>query len=157
MPLHVLSLMFLSLLIIVPLCAETIEEVSLIREARVRSNDAIAAHDVDAILAELDAAFQVTAGSGRFIRGRVAMGEAFAAQFSNFPDAHYVRSAGSVEVAESGLLGFETGTWVGTWTTPAGALRTGGRYSASWSKASGAWKVRSELFVTLYCEGAGCS
>lgn len=128
-----------------------------IREARARSNDAIAAHDIDGVLAELDSAFHVTAGSGRFIESRVAMGEAFSSQFADFSDAVYVRSAESVAVAEAGSLGFETGTWVGTWTTSSGPLRTGGRYSASWSKTSGSWKIRSELFVTLFCEGAGCS
>ena len=131
-------------------------DAALIQEARLRSNQAIADHDIDGILAELDSAYQATAGSGRFLRGRATMGEAFAAQFADFPDAVYVRSAESVEIADSRLLGFETGTWVGTWTTPAGPLRTGGRYSASWSKGSGAWRLRSELFVTLFCEGTGC-
>jgi len=140
----------------VPLGAQQ-HDAALIREARTRSNDAIAAHDIDGILAELDSTFQITAGSGRFLQSRIAMGEAFSAQFAEFPDAIYVRSPESVEIADSRLLGFETGTWVGTWTTPAGPLRTGGRYSASWSKASGSWKIRSELFVTLFCEGTGCS
>ncbi|MEX2527102.1 MAG: hypothetical protein WEA09_05640 [Gemmatimonadota bacterium] len=49
----------------------------MIREARARSNHAIAAHDIDGVLAELDSAFQVTAGSGRFLQSRDAMGEAF--------------------------------------------------------------------------------
>jgi ketosteroid isomerase-like protein len=153
------SLFFLTIILAtcaVPLRAQQ-HDAALIREARARSNDAIAAHDVDEILAELDSAFQVTAGSGRFLQGRIAMGEAFSAQFAEFPDAVYVRSAESVEISDARLLGFETGTWVGTWTTPAGPLRTGGRYSASWSRASGSWKIRSELFVTLFCEGAGCS
>lgn len=131
-------------------------DAALIREARTRSNAAIAAHNIPGILAELDSAFQITAGSGRFLQSRVAMGEAFSVQFGEFRDAVYVRSPESVEIADSSLLGFETGTWVGTWTTPAGPLRTGGRYSASWSKTSGSWKIRSELFVTLFCTGAGC-
>jgi ketosteroid isomerase-like protein len=153
------SLRFLTLILAtsaVPLGAQQ-HDAALIREARARSNDAIAAHDIDGILAELDSAFQITAGSGRFLQSRNAMGEAFSAQFAEFPDAVYVRSAESVEIGDSQLLGFESGTWVGEWTTPTGPLRTGGRYSASWSKASGSWKIRSELFVTLFCEGAGCS
>jgi ketosteroid isomerase-like protein len=133
------------------------QDAALIREARARSNAAIAAHDVRGIVAELDSAFQITAGSGRFLQSRSAMGDAFSTQFAEFSDIVYVRSPEEVEIATSRLLGFETGTWVGTWTTPAGPLRTGGRYSASWSKASGAWKLRSELFVTLFCEGTGCS
>jgi ketosteroid isomerase-like protein len=152
-----LMLVFLNLLLAVPLCAQDTGDETTIREARLRSNAAIAAHDVEAILAEVDSTFHVTAGSGRFIQGRAAMGEAFAEQFADFPDVLYVRAAESVGIAESTLLGFETGTWVGTWTTPAGPRRTGGRYSASWSKESGSWKIHSELFVTLYCEGAGCS
>ena len=148
---------FLSLLIAAPVWAQSGDDVSLIREARSRSNDAIAAHDVGAILAEVDSAFQVTAGSGRFIQGRAEMGEAFAGQFAEFTDTRYLRTAESVEVSDSGLLGFETGSWIGSWTTSRGPLRTGGRYSASWSKATGSWKIRSELFVTLFCEGAACS
>jgi hypothetical protein len=53
-------------------------------------------------------------------------------------------------------LAWETGSWVGTWTTPEGPLRTGGRYAASWREVDGEWKIRSELFVTLFCEGEGC-
>ena len=152
-----LSAALVSFLAAAPVSAQSGDDANLIREARMRSNDAIAAHDVDAILAEVDAAFQITAGSGRLIQGRGEMGEAFAAQFAEYSDTRYVRTAESVEVSDSGLLGFETGTWVGTWTARRGPVRTGGRYSASWSKATGSWKIRSELFVTLFCEGAGCS
>ena len=152
------SLMWLSVVFTaVPVVAQTNDDVSSIREARARSNEAIAAHDVVGILAELDSAFQATAGSGRFLQGRTAMGDAFSAQFADYPDAVYVRSPESVEIADSGSRGFETGTWVGTWTTPGGPLRTGGHYSAHWSKTAGSWKLRSELFVTLFCEGDGCS
>ena len=152
-------LIFLSLSVVIMAVPGAAQEndARLIREARARSNRAIAAQDVRGIVAELDSAFQITAGSGRFLQGRDAMAEAFQDQFTAFTDAVYVRSPESVEIAGSGLLGFETGNWVGTWTTPAGPLRTGGRYSASWSKASGSWKIRSELFVTLFCEGTGCS
>ncbi len=123
---------------------------ALIRAARGRSNHAIETHDVDAILAEVDSLFHITVGNGQFIHDRAAMAETFAAQFARFRDMVYTRTAASVEVGASGSLAFETGTWVGTWTTPSGALRTGGRYSASWSKDSGTWKIRAELFVTLY-------
>ncbi len=153
-----LGFLWLSLVLAaLPAGAQTSDDASLIRDARTRSNQAIAAHSIDGILAELDSEFQVTAGSGRFLQGRDAMGEAFSAQFAEFPDAIYVRSPEAVDVAQSGSLGFETGTWIGTWTTPTGPLRTGGRYSASWSNASGSWRIRSELFVTLFCEGTGCN
>ncbi len=129
---------------------------SSIREARARSNAAIVAHDIDGILAEVDSSLHVTAGSGRFIAGREAMGKAFESQFAQFPDAVYVRTASVVEVSAKGERAFESGQWVGTWTTDAGPLRTGGNYAASWAKVSGVWKIRSEVFVTLYCEGSSC-
>lgn len=129
----------------------------LIREARGRSNAAIKVHDIGGIVAELDATYHITVGSGSFLESRDAMGEGFRGRFAEFPDTLYVRSAQTVKVAESGLLAFESGDWQGSWTTPAGPLRTGGSYAASWSKASGAWKIRSEVFVTLFCHGSGCS
>lgn len=92
-----------------------------------------------------------------FLESRDAMGEGFRSRFAEFSDTTYVRTAQTVKVAESGLLAFESGDWQGSWTTPAGPLRTGGSYAASWSKASGAWKIRSEVFVTLFCNGSGCS
>jgi ketosteroid isomerase-like protein len=156
-PIGVWSLLCLWVVGPLPAVVQKTDDAGAIRQARARSNDAIAAHKVQGIVAELDSTYQITAGSGRFIQGRLAMGEAFAAQFREFPDAVYVRTPESVEVAEGGARAFETGSWVGTWTTPGGPLRTGGRYSASWSKASGSWRIHSELFVTLFCKGAGCS
>jgi len=129
----------------------------LIREARARSNAAIKAHDIRAIVAELDSSYHITAGSGSFLESRDAMGEGFRSRFAEFSDAVYVRTAQTVKVAESGLLAFESGDWQGSWMMPAGPLRTGGSYAASWSRASGAWKIRSEVFVTLFCNGSGCS
>ncbi len=85
------------------------------------------------------------------------MGQAFREQFDRFEGVNYVRTAESVEVGEAAGRAAETGTWVGTWTTPQGPVRTGGRYAAYWRNVDGTWRIRSELFVTLFCEGAGCS
>lgn len=140
-----------------PLPGQAGDQASLIREARARSNRAIAAHDVPGILAEIDETFQVTAGSGRLIRGREAMEEAFREQFGAFPDAVYVRSIDTIDVAEDEMRAFESGSWEGTWTTPEGPYRVGGSYSASWIRAGDTWKIRAELFVTLFCEGRSCA
>jgi ketosteroid isomerase-like protein len=136
--------------------AQTGSDQELIRQARAASNQAIARHDVPAIVAFLADEFQVSASNGSFIRGREEMGNAFAGRFAEFRDAVYVRTPESVEVNPAGTVAAETGHWTGSWTTPGGRFRTGGRYAASWRKVSGKWLIHSELFVPLFCTGPGC-
>ena len=59
-------------------------------------------------------------------------------------------------IREESNLAIENGTWEGSRTTPNGKLNNSGSYTASWRKVDGAWKIRSELFVGLACEGADC-
>ena len=128
----------------------------LIRQARTASNQAIARHDVPAILAVLADEFQVSASNGTFLRGREEMGSAFAARFAEFKDAIYVRTPETVEVNPAGTVAAEIGRWTGGWTTPGGPFSTGGRYAATWRKVAGKWLIHSELFVPLFCTGPGC-
>lgn len=136
--------------------AQAPSDESLIRQARAGSNQAIARHDVPAILAFLAEEFQIAASNGSFLRGREEVGSAFAGRFAEFRDAVYVRTPETVEVNPAGNLAAETGRWTGSWTTPGGPFRTGGRYAASWRKVAGKWLIHSELFVPLFCTGPGC-
>lgn len=136
--------------------AQTPSDEAMIRQARAASNEAIARHDVPAIVAFLTDEFQVSASNGAFMRGRKEMGNAFAARFTEFRDAVYVRTPETVEVNPAGTVAAETGRWTGSWTTPGGPFRTGGRYAASWRKIAGRWLIHSELFVPLFCSGPGC-
>jgi ketosteroid isomerase-like protein len=136
--------------------AQTPSDQALIRQARAASNQAIARRDVPAIVAFLADQFQVSASNGSFMRGREEMGTAFAARFEEFKDAVYVRTPESVEVNPAGTVAAETGRWTGSWTTPGGPFRTGGRYAASWRKVAGRWLIHAELFVPLFCTGPGC-
>ncbi len=146
-----------ALLIGAPTAAQSNADAEQIRLLRAQSNDAIARHDVQAILSFLDDEFQVTAGSGTMIRSGAEMGDLLTQQFEEYEDLVYVRTIESVEISASGPLASEIGTWVGTWVSPDGSTRSVGRYSASWRKSEGVWRIRAELFVTLSCEGAGCS
>lgn len=127
-----------------------------IRTARAEFNAAIARHDVPAILSFLEEEFRVSASSGEFFNSRQEMGNAFAARFAEFKDALYVRSPDSVQVSANGTYASETGQWVGSWTTPTGPFRTGGRYAAYWRKSNGRWLLHAELYVPLFCEGTAC-
>jgi ketosteroid isomerase-like protein len=136
--------------------SQVLSDEAQIRRARAESNRAIARHDVTGIVAFLADEYQVSASNGSFMRGRAEMGNAFAARFAEFGDATYVRTPESVVVSTSGQAAAETGRWVGSWTTPAGPFRTGGRYAAYWRKVAGKWLIHSELFVPLFCTGQGC-
>ncbi|MGQ0641795.1 MAG: nuclear transport factor 2 family protein [Gemmatimonadaceae bacterium] len=127
----------------------------LIRSARAEFNAAIARHDVPAILSFLEEGFRAAVSSGEF-RNRTEMGNAFAARFAESKDALYVRTPDSVEVSANSAYASEIGRWVGTWTTPSGPFRTGGRYAAYWRKSNDRWLLHAELYVPLFCEGSGC-
>src|SRR6185312_12635252 len=107
-----------------------------IRSLRAQSNASIVRHDVKGVVGLLDVEYQITTGSGTLSQGRSAESEAWAKEFG--------RAA-------------ETGTWTGSWSTPAGLRKVGGRYAAYWRLVDGNWRIRSELFVTLSCAGPGCS
>ena len=128
-----------------------------VRSLRNQSNAAIARHDVEAVVSFLDAEYQITVGSGDLFHGRAAEVEAWRAEFARAADLVYARKPESVEVSTSGERAAEIGVWAGSWTTPNGPHRSRGRYAAHWRKVAGAWKIRAELFVTLSCEGIGCS
>jgi hypothetical protein len=68
----------------------------------------------------------------------------------------YVRTPDEIIVSENYPLAWEQGNWVGTMTNEKGFLKKGGTYASGWRKVGGVWKIRSELFVAIYCEGPGC-
>ena len=128
-----------------------------IRAARAAFNAAIARHDIPSILTFLEEEFHASVSSGDFVNSRREMGASFATRFAEFTDARYVRTPEAVDVSSMGPFASEHGTWVGSWTTPTGPYRIGGRYSAYWRRSSRKWLLHAELYVPLFCEGAACS
>jgi len=120
-----------------------------IRALRARSNEALARHDVEAVVSLFDSEYQVTAGNGTLHHERASDPERWAALFARADDLVYFRTPGSIEVSSTGRRAAEIGVWSGSWTTVDGMRNLGGRYAAHWILADGAWKLRSELFVTL--------
>lgn len=136
--------------------AEPTSDELQIKSIREQSNRAITEHDVKSILSSLDNKFQMTTGSGLFLRGITETNNAFTDIFAKFNDIIYVRTPEKIEISSYKPIASETGKWIGTWTSPKGPVRMEGRYSAYWHKSDGHWKIRSEQFVTLNCKGSGC-
>jgi ketosteroid isomerase-like protein len=129
-------------------------DAQLIRDARARSNQAIAAHDLAAIARVWMENVHVVSSTSAQTAGRAANQERMAQQFTNRPDTVYVRRPTEVDVYEPWAVAAERGEWTGRWTEPDGALEIGGKYQAQWRKVDGQWLIQAELFVPTRCTGA---
>lgn len=136
--------------------AQSDSEAERVRNARAEYNDAIERHNVPAIVSFYDSEYQITTSLGDLSMDVDAEAEGWRQLIASRKDLLYVRSPESIEISRDYPLAAESGTWVGTWSTSEGAVRTGGHYSAMWRQVDGEWKVRSELFVALYCDGTSC-
>jgi ketosteroid isomerase-like protein len=126
----------------------------LIREARARSNQAIAAHDLAGIARVWMKDVHVVSSTSAQAAGSEANQQRMAQQFANRPDTIYVRRPMAIDVYSSWAVASERGEWTGRWTEPDGALEIGGTYLAQWRKVAGRWLIQAELFVPTRCTGA---
>jgi uncharacterized protein (TIGR02246 family) len=126
----------------------------LIREARARSNQAIAAHDLAGIARMMMPDIHVVSSTSTQTAGRDANRERFAAQFTSRPDTIYIRKPAAIEVNVPWAVASERGEWTGRWTEPDGKLEIGGTYQAQWRKVDGQWLIQAELYVPTRCAGA---
>jgi ketosteroid isomerase-like protein len=126
----------------------------LIRDARARSNAAIAAQDVPAIAREWTDDVHVLSSTSNQTAGSDANQRRFTAQFANRPDTVYVRTPTAVEVYAPWNVAAERGEWTGRWTEPDGAVTIGGTYLAQWRKIDGRWLIQGELYVPTQCRGS---
>jgi ketosteroid isomerase-like protein len=132
------------------------DDAAEIREARLRQNQAIAAHDLPGIEQAWDSTIVVTAGMGVAFRGAAIYRKAFEDEFAAFPNTRYERRPDTIEVSRVRPLAAERGIWVRNWTATSGKGEMRGTYMAMWRKTAGEWRIRSELFVLLTCTGPAC-
>lgn len=100
---------------------------------------------------ELNATFStedsfITTGAGTLIAGKAELSAYLKSQKG--PKMYWIRTPDEVLVNPKTNLAWETGTWKGYLENSKVAV-VGGKYSAQWTKSSGIWLIRSQLFVTL--------
>lgn len=127
-----------------------------IRMLRMKSNEAIARHDAEAVGSFLADDFVATISSGAIQPSRQEHIDSFAEHFAQFSDVVYLRTPTTITISNSAPHAIEHGTWEGSRTTADGKLENGGEYTAAWRKTDSGWKIYSELYVALYCRGKDC-
>ncbi len=127
-----------------------------IGELRARSNAAILARDLDTVLATVDDRTVLIAGNGGVESGREASRSGWAQEFADPDFVTYVRTTAAIVANPNGQRAAESGTWIGTFRPSEGETRVSGNYFVHWVLTDGVWRVRSETYVTLACDGPGC-
>jgi ketosteroid isomerase-like protein len=125
-----------------------------IRGERARFNDAIARRDTAAIAATFLPTYHVVSGSNAQQHGVEAARRRWAEIFRTDPAATYMRTPREIRVNVAWGLAEELGDWDGRVTSGGAVSRVGGTYAAKWVRsAAGAWRLQSEVFTTLRCDG----
>ena len=126
----------------------------MIREARARSNAAIAAHDPAAMARLWMDDVHVVRSTGSQVAGRERNQERMAQQFATRPDTIYVRQPSAIDVYGPWAMASERGEWTGRWTEPDGTVDMAGTYMAQWRRVDGRWLIQAEVYVPTRCTGS---
>jgi molybdate transport system substrate-binding protein len=126
----------------------------MIREARARSNAAIAAHDPTAMARLWMDDVHVVRSTGSQVAGRERNQERMAQQFATRPDTIYVRQPSAIDVYSPWAMASERGEWTARWTEPDGIVDMAGTYMAQWRRVDGRWLIQAEVYVPTRCAGS---
>lgn len=111
------------------------------------SNTALKAYDNDKVLSYLTDDALTTTGNGTLLCGKKELEKYI--QEGRPSKMYWIRNSEEIIVNQKRGLAWETGTWNGYDPDNGADAIVNGRYSAMWTKASGVWKIKSQLFVTL--------
>jgi hypothetical protein len=145
------AIVFLLCCVSISCVAQTARDEETIRGLRAASNKAISASDVSGFAASLEPGFVVVTGNGSLLT-REEYIATFAKDFEDSHSVRFERIVDSIEISSSVPLAAEHGHWVGR--VPGGPALFRGTYLAMWRRGEGAWKLRTELFVSLSCSDA---
>tara|TARA_R110000868_G_scaffold37111_5_gene131412 strand:+ start:38978 stop:39424 length:447 start_codon:yes stop_codon:yes gene_type:complete len=120
------------------------EEIKSTREA---SNKALRNYDDELSFTYLTDDVLITTGNGTLITGKGHLRKYV--QSATGEPMFWIQTLTDIQVNEERLLAWETGTWEGFNQSDENKPVIGGNYSAMWTKESGTWLIKSQLFVTL--------
>ena len=127
-----------------------------IRTARATQTKAMADRDFDVAASVWTEDVTMRRALGQAVTGRSEYLETLLSASSGQNPVIYQRVAVTVDVSDRWPLAYEEGRWSGHIGDADGQAVIAGRYAAQWVKRDGRWLIRSEVFVALTCDGAGC-
>ena len=120
------------------------EQISAIRSA---SNLALKSYDHDAVLSYLTDDILITTGNGTLLCGKEEL--AIYIIGGGNSKMYWIRDTKEIIVNSKRGLAWESGIWNGYDPDKSEDSVVHGNYSSMWTKASGIWKIKSQLFVTI--------
>ncbi len=118
-----------------------------IRSIRQASNQALKSYETEEVLSFLTDDVLTTTGSGTLLCGKKALEDYISRGGQS--KMYWIRETQEIQVNEKRKLAWELGNWKGYDPERSQEPIVHGKYSAQWTKESGNWKIRSQLFVTL--------
>jgi ketosteroid isomerase-like protein len=126
----------------------------IIRQARKRSNEAIAKKDSNALAEIWTDDYYLLTSRNLELSGKENSRHLFAEDFASANSKLFVRSASHIDIYSEWNMAGESGTWTGKWKETDGEVNVRGTYYAKWHKIDGRWKIRAEIFIPLSCTGS---
>lgn len=120
------------------------EQIKMQREA---SNSAFKALNFKLSHTYLTDDVLITTGSGSHIKNKQELLD-YLGDTSKLT-VYFIRKTKEIIVNETLGLAWEQGTWKGHDSRNNNKITNSGNYSAMWTKVSGTWLIKSQLFVTL--------
>ena len=120
------------------------EQIIAIRNS---SNLALKSYDIAQVLSYLTNEVLTTTGSGVLLSGKKAL-EKYILDGGE-SKMYWIRTPKEIIVNDKIKLAWEDGNWKGYDPEKGSNSIVSGNYSAMWTKESGEWKIKSQLFVAL--------
>jgi len=114
---------------------------------RKNSNAALRAYNIELVLSFLTEDVLITTGNGTLLAGKEALRKYIID--AGVSKMYWIRTPDEIVVNESKELAWENGMWKGYDPEKGTKSIIGGKYSAMWTKETGKWLIKSQLFVTL--------
>jgi len=123
---------------------DTAAEADAIRERSRLWNEAVTAKDIQAATAYFTPDAMVMPQNSEIVAGQGAIQEWFEGWVAD-PNISNSFEAEVVEVAASGEIAFERGTYKFAMETPEGPIEDEGKYVVIWKKIEGEWKAQLDI------------
>ncbi|WP_318308576.1 DUF4440 domain-containing protein [Flagellimonas crocea] len=114
---------------------------------RMASNSALKSYANEEVLSYLTDDVLTTTGNGTLLCGKEELKHYILEGGKS--KMYWIRDTKDIVINAKRGLAWETGVWNGYDPEKSTGSIVNGNYSAMWTKASGEWKIKSQLFVTL--------